>query len=270
MRADGRAARMLWRARSRGAAQALRSDRADLCACGARRDQGIGDFETLARAAEAAGDAGAAYLGVSPMHMLFPRRPRPGEPLLSVGPALPRSDPDRRFRPRSAARRRRFERRSRRSRPRPPTPRRRGSSITRRSGGSSGWRSRRCTARSSAPSPRGPARRSRPTISRSSPKAANPCGGLRRSRLLPRAISARPGARGRKRYARAGPRPSRRLSTRTRKPSISRSTASGSPTANSPAPPSGRGGAGLESDFIAISRSAPRLTAPRPGPKATR
>ncbi len=36
-------------------------------------DQGIGDFETLARAAEAAGDAGAAYLGVSPMHMLFPR-----------------------------------------------------------------------------------------------------------------------------------------------------------------------------------------------------
>ncbi len=35
-------------------------------------DQGIGDFETLARAAAAAGDAGAAYLGVSPMHMLFP------------------------------------------------------------------------------------------------------------------------------------------------------------------------------------------------------
>jgi glycogen debranching enzyme GlgX/4-alpha-glucanotransferase len=37
-----------------------------------RRDQGIGDFSTLALAAENAGGAGAAYLGVSPMHMLFP------------------------------------------------------------------------------------------------------------------------------------------------------------------------------------------------------
>ena len=36
-------------------------------------DQGIGDFTTLADAGEAAGAAGAAYLGVSPMHMLFPR-----------------------------------------------------------------------------------------------------------------------------------------------------------------------------------------------------
>ena len=35
-------------------------------------DQGIGDFATLALAGEAAGAAGAAYLGVSPMHMLFP------------------------------------------------------------------------------------------------------------------------------------------------------------------------------------------------------
>ena len=36
-------------------------------------DQGIGDFSTLAIAGEQAGGAGAAYLGVSPMHMLFPR-----------------------------------------------------------------------------------------------------------------------------------------------------------------------------------------------------
>jgi len=36
-------------------------------------DQGVGDFSTLARAGEAAGVAGAAYLGVSPMHMLFPQ-----------------------------------------------------------------------------------------------------------------------------------------------------------------------------------------------------
>ena len=36
-------------------------------------DQGIGDFTTLALAAEGAGGGGAAYLGVSPMHMLFPR-----------------------------------------------------------------------------------------------------------------------------------------------------------------------------------------------------
>jgi 4-alpha-glucanotransferase len=37
------------------------------------RDQGIGDFSALARAGEAAGAAGAAYLGLSPLHMLFPR-----------------------------------------------------------------------------------------------------------------------------------------------------------------------------------------------------
>jgi glycogen debranching enzyme GlgX/4-alpha-glucanotransferase len=36
-------------------------------------DQGIGDFSALARAGEAAGSAGAAYLGLSPLHMLFPR-----------------------------------------------------------------------------------------------------------------------------------------------------------------------------------------------------
>ncbi len=35
-------------------------------------DQGVGDFSTLALAGEGAGGAGAAYLGVSPMHMLFP------------------------------------------------------------------------------------------------------------------------------------------------------------------------------------------------------
>ena len=37
------------------------------------RDQGIGDFSALARAGEEAGGAGAAYLGLSPLHMLFPR-----------------------------------------------------------------------------------------------------------------------------------------------------------------------------------------------------
>jgi len=37
-----------------------------------RGDQGIGDFSTLALAGEKAGGAGAAYFGVSPLHMLFP------------------------------------------------------------------------------------------------------------------------------------------------------------------------------------------------------
>jgi glycogen operon protein len=37
------------------------------------RDQGVGDFSALAVAGEKAGQAGAAYLGVSPLHMLFPR-----------------------------------------------------------------------------------------------------------------------------------------------------------------------------------------------------
>jgi glycogen debranching enzyme GlgX/4-alpha-glucanotransferase len=36
------------------------------------RDQGVGDFSALAVAGEKAGQAGAAYLGVSPLHMLFP------------------------------------------------------------------------------------------------------------------------------------------------------------------------------------------------------
>ena len=36
------------------------------------RDQGIGDFSALAIAGEQAGQAGGAYLGVSPLHMLFP------------------------------------------------------------------------------------------------------------------------------------------------------------------------------------------------------
>ena len=35
-------------------------------------DQGIGDFSALGEAGQRAGRAGAAYLGVSPMHMLFP------------------------------------------------------------------------------------------------------------------------------------------------------------------------------------------------------
>jgi 4-alpha-glucanotransferase len=35
-------------------------------------DQGIGDFSALGDAGEKAGEAGAAYLGVSPLHMLFP------------------------------------------------------------------------------------------------------------------------------------------------------------------------------------------------------
>ena len=52
------------------------------------RDQGIGDFSALALAGEKAGQAGAAYLGVSPLHMLFPR---------DRGRASPYYPSDRRF-----------------------------------------------------------------------------------------------------------------------------------------------------------------------------
>ena len=68
-------------------------------------DQGIGDFSTLGFAGEAAGGAGAAYFGVSPMHMLFPHdreRASPYHPsdrrfldpiLIDVlDPELPRDD----------------------------------------------------------------------------------------------------------------------------------------------------------------------------------
>ena len=51
------------------AAQLYALRRAD----GDRPDQGIGDFSALALAGEKAGSAGAAYFGVSPLHMLFPR-----------------------------------------------------------------------------------------------------------------------------------------------------------------------------------------------------
>ncbi|MGB7974715.1 MAG: glycogen debranching protein GlgX [Roseiarcus sp.] len=52
------------------------------------RDQGIGDFTALAVAGEKAARAGAAYLGVSPLHMLFPR---------DRGRASPYYPSDRRF-----------------------------------------------------------------------------------------------------------------------------------------------------------------------------
>ena len=52
------------------------------------RDQGIGDFSALALAGETGGQAGAAYLGVSPLHMLFPR---------DRGRASPYYPSDRRF-----------------------------------------------------------------------------------------------------------------------------------------------------------------------------
>jgi glycogen operon protein len=51
-------------------------------------DQGIGDFTSLGLAAEGAARAGAAYFGVSPMHMLFPHQ---------RGRASPYHPSDRRF-----------------------------------------------------------------------------------------------------------------------------------------------------------------------------
>ena len=120
-------------------------------------DQGIGDFTTLGRAGALAGEAGAAFFGVSPLHHLFPRRPRAREPLPSVGPALPRPDPHRRARPlRPAA--------TTTSAPpplaalggrsKPPLPRR--ASNIRRPGRSSARRSRRATPPSRARAPPGP------------------------------------------------------------------------------------------------------------------
>ena len=72
MRADGRPAGGLQP--ERGSPQAVRRRRAALrpAAHGRAGDQGIGDFSALALAGEKAGGAGAAYLGVSPLHMLFP------------------------------------------------------------------------------------------------------------------------------------------------------------------------------------------------------
>ena len=76
------------------------------------RDQGIGDFSTLALAGEKAGGAGAAYLGVSPLHMLFPRDRERASPYSPLRPALPRSDSHRRARRRGPAARRNGRRRT--------------------------------------------------------------------------------------------------------------------------------------------------------------
>jgi glycogen debranching enzyme GlgX/4-alpha-glucanotransferase len=72
------------RKRFGAAAQLYALRRADQSGC----DQGIGDFSALAIAGEQAGQAGAAYLGVSPLHMLFPR---------DRGRASPYYPSDRRF-----------------------------------------------------------------------------------------------------------------------------------------------------------------------------
>ena len=55
----------LWRQRFGVAAQLYALRRAE-------GDQGVGDFTALGEAAQASARAGAAYFGVSPMHMLFP------------------------------------------------------------------------------------------------------------------------------------------------------------------------------------------------------
>ena len=75
MRADGRAAQPIVpdgaRTRRFGVGAQLYALRR--AAEQGSSDQGIGDFTTLALLGEAAGRAGAATLGVSPLHMLFPR-----------------------------------------------------------------------------------------------------------------------------------------------------------------------------------------------------
>ncbi len=146
-----------------------------------------------------------------------PARPRAGEPLLSVGPTLPRSDPDRRLRRRPAARpSRRGGARGARARGRDDL----GGAARRLSGGlaDQARRARSAARRVRPRSPRrGPARRSSPTTAPSSPRAARRCGGLPPSRRSPPAKRARTGASGRKRFARATRRPSRRRSTRTRR-----------------------------------------------------
>ena len=268
MRADGRAAGGL--RPERGSPQAVRRRRPALrpAAHGRAGDQGIGDFSTLALAGEAAGGAGAAYLGVSPLHMLFPRRPRPREPLLSLGPPLPRSDFHRRARRRGPAARRGAERRAGGAGAR---CRRGFGDQARRVSTPSGAikraalealhaafaaRRRRAAGRSA---------RRRP-IAPSSPAAARPCGASPPSRRSRRAKRARTGARGREPLRDGDPKAIESGDRGTGRVSTSPSSANGWPTASSRAPRTrAREGAASRSASIATSPSARRRTAPRPG-----
>ena len=165
-----------------------------------------------------------------------PARPRAGEPLSSVRPALPRSDPHRRSRPRRcrATRHRRGARR--RSGPRSLRPRPRSWSTTRRSGRQAhrarGLPRRLCARR--AARPRDPLVEDYDAFVSGRGRRAPALRRLRGDRREARA--AQTGARGRRRCATPRPR-SRRRSPREFGPSTSRSSASGSPTGSSGAPP---------------------------------
>ena len=206
---------------------------------------------TLAIAGAAAGRAGAAYLGVSPMHMLFPRDRERGSPyhpsdrrfldpiLIDVldGSGLPRDE----------ALDAELAALGQRSAP----PRRRNSSATRRSGASSAPRWKRAMRRSPAPAPRGPGE---PIFADFAAFVGAGGEALRRFAAF-QAIAA---ARSRRELARVAAEhcatPTRRRS-RMRSPAtmtrvrLRRSSASGSPTVSSAGAAARARAAGLEIGF---------------------
>ena len=226
------------------------------------RDQGIGDFSALARAGEEAGGAGAAYLGVSPLHMLFPRdRAR----------ASPYYPSDRRFldpifidalddaglpgdEALSAA--------LASIGPHSPPLRRANMSSTSRCGARSARRSKHGVRRSRALARRDRAIRSSRTTMVSRDRAARACGASRPSRRPPKERLVRIGGCGRRICVTPSLRPSTRRSSATAKASSSPCSASGSPIASWGEPPRARVGEVLRLASIAISRSGRRRTAP--------
>ena len=228
-------------------------------------DQGIGDFTTLGRAGALAGEAGAAFFGVSPLHHLFPHdRERASpyhpsdrrflDPILidALDPCgLPEDDV---CAAALAALGDQIEAAS--SAP--------GSNI-RRPGRSSARRSPRATPPSRGRAPPGPTIPSSPTTTATSPPAARRCAGSRSSKRSRRGAAARIGAAGLRRCATANATRSRAPRPRNPRRSASPCSASGSPTASSPPPPNGRKPAGSRSASIATSRSERRRTAPKTG-----
>ncbi len=217
-----------------------------------RRAERSGDRRLLDAGARGRG-RGPRRSGLSrrqPDAHAVPARPRAGEPLPPVRPALPRSDPHRRSRSRPAARRDARGRARRAERPPSPRPRRPGSSTIPRCGRSSAPRSKRCTRPSPARRASQPGIRCSPSIGRSSAAGGEALHRFAAFQAIA-AGDARPGlarlagaaARRRREGGRCGDRP-RRAGVRVRA-----SSASGSPTGSSRAASAQARKGGLEIGF---------------------
>ena len=262
MRADGRSAQCLRRRVRIG--QTLRRDRPALRPQARAAIRESATSQRSRRRRRSGRRRGRGLSRREPDAHAVPARPRAGEPLLSLRPPVSRSDPDRRFDAELAARRR-ASNRAAALRPRPRRRRRRAVDYP------EAWRVKRAALEALTAPSRARARRSRRdsssrTTAISSRRAARR---LRRSRPSRRSPPARRGKlafSGRSRCATAIPRRVAQASTESAERFdfalfcqwlADRQLGRAAERA--------RDAAGSRSASIAISRSGPRRTAPKPG-----